>query len=262
MNKRKLASIGAGIIQMASVVFAIVTLALILAPTDITQTRSASAESSPIEFQDPVLLQAELEALDPIFDAESQSTVELALLDGSPIPECEWTDDARRALTSMVLIESSSGRDALAIAWTMSRRWKAIGRHRGTSFADYIVETSHQLRTHRRVGSDDPRRLHRAGLSRHQVAAITAQLDEYDDVKGELDLWAIGTQPDPCAGSSFMWSAPWFRRSTKRVDCGDTANAFFELPRVSHARHVARLAEPITTCPTSSATQIAVASGH
>jgi hypothetical protein len=258
--------------QMTSIIMAIVTFALILGPTTTTQTQSTTHEvvtvSAPEDLAGVIITTSPVSVVSHRWDASPMPIERLAELDEQtlPIPECEWTEKARTALTRMIQIESP--RDVLPIAWTMSRRWRAIGRHRGTNFADYVVETSRPLRVHRRVterGLISDAALHASGLTRHQVLAVTDRLENRNAIAGELDLWALGTQPDPCNGASFMWSAPSFQRSVKRVDCGNTSNRFFELPRGSHARYVARLDDPIVypsidACPVLEGTAFASAS--
>lgn len=168
----------------------------------------------------------------------------------SPIPACAWTPAARRSLVAMVRIESSSGKDAPAIAWTMARRWLGLARFRGRSFADYVVDTSAPLRAHRSgvVG----------GLTEYQACVLgVPRLDDRGrdacrifhgaekdaEIGAALDAWAAGDVPDPCGGQSFQWFSPWFRptQRVRRVECGDTANRFHTLPAISHAAVLARV---------------------
>lgn len=170
-----------------------------------------------------------------------------------PIPECAWTPAARASLIAMVRIESSSGRDVGAIAWTMVRRWLGIARWRGRSFEAYIVDTSAPLRAYRDGRFD--------ALTTYQACVLGVEGVDCPGLRGStveaevgaaLDAWARGDLPDPCDGESFQWFAPWWRASsrTDRVACGDTANQFRTLPRVSHAHYAALVRKPVNprTC--------------
>jgi len=172
----------------------------------------------------------------------------------SPIPACAWTPAARRSLVAMVRIESSSGKDAVAIAWTMARRWLGLARFRGRSFADYVVDTSAPLRAYR---SGDV-----GGLTEYQACVLgVPRLDDRGrdacrifhgaekdaEVGAVLDAWAAGDVPDPCGGESFQWFSPWYRptQRLRRVECGDTANRFHTLPAISHATVLARVSTEV-----------------
>jgi hypothetical protein len=179
---------------------------------------------------------------------------EIATPKTRPIPDCAWTPAAKASLVAMVRIESSSGKDAAAIAWTMTRRWLGLARFRGRSFADYIVDTSAPLRAHRRGEFES--------LTGYQACVLgVPRLDERGrdacrifegerkaaEVGAVLDAWAAGDVPDPCGGESFMWFAPWYRSTqrTRVVSCGDTANRFHTLPEISHATVLERVSTPV-----------------
>ncbi len=159
----------------------------------------------------------------------------------SPIPSCAWTPGARRSLVAMIRI-------AAAIAWTMARRWLGIARFRGRPFGAYVVDTSAPLRAHR-AGEF-------ARLTRYQACVLGVGEDcNHNDshaakdaeIGALLDRWVAGDVPDPCGGRSFQWFAPWWRasRRTERIDCGDTANQFRTLPRISHATVLERVSMPV-----------------
>lgn len=172
----------------------------------------------------------------------------------SPIPACAWTPAARRSLVAMVRIESSSGKDAAAIAWTMARRWLGLAWFRGRSFADYVIDTSAPLRAHRRgdLGALTEYQACVLGVPRlddrgRDACRIFHGDEKAAEVGAVLDAWAVGDVPDPCGGESFQWFAPWFRprQRLRRVDCGDTANRFHTLPEISHAAVLARVSTEV-----------------
>lgn len=248
MNTRKISAIGTAGIQLVSLIASLMVIALLSAPTPRT-THASGAVSPPTTIEVPVDYYV-------IADVEPEPLEEVSL----PIPECEWTPEARERLTHMVLIESSSGRDAKAIAWTMSRRWLAIARHRGETFAEYVASTSAPLRRYtaaRDRGLEPEQAAVHAGLSRHQTYVVTDRLDEAEFVTATLDAWARGDVPDPCDGKTFMWRAPSFRSSSTamQIDCGDTANHFYSLPLRTHDIYAARLEDPLPSCPFVEAVQ-------
>lgn len=241
MNKRKISAIGTAGIQLVSLIFSLMVIALLSAPTPRTTHASGAVDSPPT----PITVPSDYYVIADAPEVEQES---------SPIPDCEWTPEARERLTHMVLIESSSGKDANAIAWTMSRRWLAIARHRGETFSDYVASTSSPLRRYtsaREQGFEPEQAAVRAGLTRHQTYVVTDRLDESSVVRSTLDAWARGEVPDPCDGKSFMWSAPSFRRASTamQIDCGDTANNFYSLPLRTHDLYVSRLDDPLPACP-------------
>lgn len=229
-------------VQIASLAASIATFVLISAPVQTTQpTAHADAHlerETKTADAPPVLASA-------LHPAPVPQRIDL------PIPACEWTPKARRMLTRMILIESSSGRDGPAIAWTMARRWRGLASVRGESFGDYVESTSAILRAHARRtrrGVDDKRAAELAGLTEHQATVVSTSTSKHAEVEAMLDAWMRGEVPDPCNGRSFMWSSRWFQRDERRVDCGGTANAFFELPEISHDIVVARLENVSPTC--------------
>jgi hypothetical protein len=150
----------------------------------------------------------------------------------TPIPPSQWTDLAGVALARMIRHESTSGRDADAIAWTMARRWFAHACHRGEHFGEYVIATSRYLRGDRNAI--------------HHEAAHALRNDS--DLRDHLDLWARGDVPDPCAGASFQWRSPGFRGPGRRVSCGATSNRFFAHPEPGHTRALASLARGREVC--------------
>lgn len=245
--KTKVITRAGTIIQLASLLASIVTFVLISGPTntpasaraEAARRHTAHATKWPAGFTPHALASTA-----PVPEPEPEPVL--------PIPACEWTTAARTQLTRMVLIESSSGRDAPAIAWTMARRWRAIGRFRNLTFAQYVVQTSAILRRYeaqRAKGVEDFVAISLAGLTEHQAEVVSDGMLNHDDVANTLDAWARGDVPDPCNGSSFMWASPWFRHSSVEVSCGDTANRFYQLPSGSHDRYAARLSDEIGSCP-------------
>ena len=232
-------------IQLVSLFACIATLVLVSAPRASHVARAETVhrrDPIPVVSDSPVLAST----LIPNPVIEQRVVV--------PIPACAWTPEAKTSLTAMVRIESSSGKDTAAIAWTMARRWLAIGRYRGRAFADYVVDTSRPLRLHR---SGDVEQLtsyqscvlgievlDERGRDRCRIHTETSN----DAIGDTLDAWARGEVPDPCDGRSFQWAAPWFRHRSTPVECGDRANRFYELPAISHDHYAARVSVEPTSC--------------
>jgi hypothetical protein len=237
---------------MAGLISAIVAFALILAPTTTTLTqrnealtaRAVQAVTASDAAQDPESHRWDATLDDQIADVSHAMAMQA---DALPIPGCEWTPQTRKNLSHMVLIESSRGTDSMQIAWTMARRWKAWGVERGTSFADYVVETSRPLRLHAR-SAERPR--YARSITPIQRDVIADRSPRQAEVEAELDAWARGERVDPCDGQSFFWASPSHRRAmnTPRVPCGETANHFFNVSRSKQAEYMARVSEPLDVC--------------
>lgn len=235
-------------VQIASLLASIATFALISGPTQSMRRARADVAHATHAAPLPAMHSAVLASSAPA-ELEDRRPV-------LPIPECEWTPRARTQLTRMVLIESSSGRDGPAIAWTMARRWKVLARLRGESFADYVVSTSRPLRRYeeqRAKGLEDYMAISIAGLTEYQAEVVSDGALNHDEVAASLDAWARGAVEDPCGGASFMWASPWFRHSSTPVSCGDTANRFYEFPRRTHDRYAAMLDVEVTSCSPAAA---------
>lgn len=226
------------LLQLVSLFACITTIVLVAVPTEASTKLVAEAAPIPRSPSDIALVSARASLVTTSLEAPPLPVAAL------PIPPCEWTDEARKQLTRMVLIESSSGRDTSAISWTMARRWIAIARHRGETFAEYVVKTSRPLRRYeqqRARGLDSNEAISVAGLTEHQAEVVEGGSPNRVEVAEMLDRWASGRVPDPCEGRSFMWASPWFAHSNTPVSCGDTANDFYELPARTHAIFSARL---------------------
>ncbi len=133
------------------------------------------------------------------------------------IQDKAFANDDALDLARVLVAEGGRQRtpDHVAILWTLSRRQRLraflgwplprLARAYSVSYNGRAVNVERAARM---------RALPREQIPRHVLALVEG--------------WLAGRRPaDPCRGRAMHWAAPSVRSPLRRVDCGDTRNAFY-----------------------------------
>lgn len=129
----------------------------------------------------------------------------VALAAVRPIPENEWTSQARDVLANVLAVEGCNGVDRAAIPNVLARRWRM--QRRGWSFAETCRRYSAPVR-----------------LGRIKRPATEQE-------RAFLDAWARGEIADPCAGAVHFASPTIVSLNHPLRVCRNARNVFLRAAR-------------------------------
>lgn len=161
-----------------------------------------------------------------------------------PLPPSQWNPRVHLTLAQCVVGEGGwlSRRDHDGIAWVLARRWRMrIQRHPLTRFVDVMHVYCKALGAGRREPTARQRwvrALRGAAIPEGwpRNASWARHLPWWRAAYQRIGQWQLGKVRDPCRGRALHWGGDMDiplaeAKGLVEIDCGDTENTFFGVPK-------------------------------